>query len=119
MHSNVLPAFYGFSEPEAREEILRMIREKGLACGVQFSYFVLKACAMLGDYGLEYALVVNDSEHSWVNMLREGATTLFEAWGKDQKWNTSLCHPWASAPVIAVWEDLQHHAPPETVISLQ
>lgn len=25
-------------------------------------------------------------------MLREGATTAFEAWGRDSKWNTSLFH---------------------------
>lgn len=39
-------------------------------------------------------------------MLDEGATTLFEAWGKEQKWNTSLCHPWASAPVSVLIEDI-------------
>ena len=33
-------------------------------------------------------------------MIKEGATTTFEAWGKDQKWNTSLFHPWATAPTI-------------------
>ena len=34
------------------------------------------------------------------------ATTCFEAWGKDQKWNTSLCHPWASAPISVLAEDI-------------
>ena len=37
---------------------------------------------------------------AWLNMIKEGATMTFEAWGKDQKWNTSLCHPWATAPLI-------------------
>jgi hypothetical protein len=32
------------------------------------------------------------SEGRWLHMLAEGATTTFEAWGKDQKWNTSLFH---------------------------
>ena len=39
-------------------------------------------------------------------MLSEGASTCFEAWGKEQKWNTSLCHPWASAPIILFIEDV-------------
>jgi alpha-L-rhamnosidase len=39
-------------------------------------------------------------------MLRQGATTCYEAWGKEQKWNTSLCHPWASAPVSVIIEEL-------------
>ena len=39
-------------------------------------------------------------------MLHEGATACFEAWGKDQKWNTSLCHPWASAPISILIEEI-------------
>ncbi len=38
--------------------------------------------------------------------IEEGATTCFEAWGKDQKANTSLCHPWASAPISVIAEDI-------------
>ncbi len=105
LHSNALPAFFGFAKQEARAPIAEMIRQKGLCCGVQFSYFVLGACARLGEYALEYALLTGRGEHSWYNMLKEGATMLFEAWGKEQKWNTSLCHPWASAPIIALCDD--------------
>ena len=70
-----------------------------------FSSFVLGALAKIGAYEEEYALITNRSEHSWYNMIKEGATTCFEAWGKEQKWNTSLCHPWASSPIIAIIED--------------
>ena len=28
----------------------------------------------------------------WLRMLGEGATTTFEAWSKELKWNTSLFH---------------------------
>ena len=80
--------------------------QKGLCCGVWFSYFVLKALAKMGAYEEEYALITNKSEHSWYNMIKEGATTCFEAWGKEQKWNTSLCHPWASSAIIALIEDI-------------
>jgi hypothetical protein len=37
-------------------------------------------------------------ENSWYTMISEDATTIFEAWGKEQKWNTSLCHPWGAYP---------------------
>ena len=80
--------------------------KKGLSCGVHFAYFVLKALGKIGAYDEEFRLLMNEGEHSWVNMIREGATTCFEAWGKGQKWNTSLCHPWASAPIIIVIEDI-------------
>ncbi|MCC8130584.1 MAG: family 78 glycoside hydrolase catalytic domain [Ruminococcus sp.] len=109
LHSNALPAFFGIL-PEGNC-IADFIKEKGLACGVQFSYFTLKALANLGEYEAELSLITNETDHSWVNMLCEGATTCFEAWGKSQKWNTSLCHPWASSPIIAIVEDLAPNFP--------
>ncbi len=111
LHSNVLPVFFGFAKQESLESIHDMIREKGLCCGIYFSYFVLKACALLHDYDLILHLLTQDSEHSWVHMLEQGATTLFEAWGKEQKGNVSLCHPWGSAPIIAVYESLAPNRP--------
>ncbi len=105
LHSNIVPVFFGFADPASYPGVRAMIEEKRLCCGVHFSYFVLSACAVMGAYDLEYALITDRGEHSWYNMLKEGATTLFEAWGKDQKWNTSLCHPWASAPILALCHD--------------
>ena len=29
---------------------------------------------------------------AWRRMISEGATTTWEGWGKDSKWNTSLFH---------------------------
>lgn len=93
--------------PEADEEkILTFMKQKGFSCGVMLSYFVLRVFAERGQYDMVYELLVNEGEHGWVNMLREGATTCFEAWGKDQKWNTSLCHPWASAPIPILIEEI-------------
>ena len=106
LHSNVLPLYYGIAPSFMNDRLKDFIMEKGLCCGVQFSYFVLKALAKIEAYEEEFRLLTNESEHSWVNMVREGASTCFEAWGKEQKWNTSLCHPWASAPIIAIFEDL-------------
>lgn len=81
-----------------------LIEEKGFSCGVMHSYFVLRALERIGAYEQVYRMLVNEGEHGWVNMIREGASSCFEAWGKDQKWNTSLCHPWASAPISVIIE---------------
>ena len=107
LHSNAVAAYYGLAPESSRSKIAEHIRAKGLCCGVQMSYFVLKALGILGDYEGERQLLLNETDHSWANMLREGATTTFEAWGKDQKFNTSLCHPWATAPIIIIAEDLE------------
>lgn len=97
LHANIFAAFYGL-EPEGNQ-ILELIRKKGLCCGVFVSYFVLYGLIRMGHKEMAYELIRNKTEHSWYNMIREGATTSYEAWGKEQKWNTSLCHAWASAPI--------------------
>lgn len=111
LHSNVLPAFYGFCHPDSKKNIASLIEEKEFSCGVQFAYFVLGACSKLERFDLEYKLLISTREHSWINMLRQGATTTFEAWGKDQKWNTSLCHPWGCSPIVAIYDDIMHNCP--------
>ncbi len=106
LHSNALALFYDAAPEEAYENIRKMIMDKGFVCGVYFSYFVLKALNKIGAYEDEVNLLLNENENSWVNMVREGASACFEAWGKEKKDNTSLCHAWASTPVIALIEDL-------------
>ena len=115
LHSNVIPLFYDIAPKAAYDSIKSLIMEKGLSCGVQFSYFVLKGLGRIGAYDEEFELLTNEGEHSWVNMIREGATSCFETWGKEQKWNTSLCHPWASAPIIVIIEDILEIDPGEFI----
>ena len=106
LHSNMIPAYFGFHPAAYSESIADFLTGKGVCCGVYMSYFLLKALARLGRYDTVYRLITSTVENSWYNMVREGGTTCFEAWGKEQKRNTSLCHPWASAPVSVLIEDL-------------
>ncbi|HYE07994.1 MAG TPA: family 78 glycoside hydrolase catalytic domain [Planctomycetota bacterium] len=99
LHANALALWCGAAPPEAVGPIVELIRSKRFACGVYMAWFVLNALARAGAYDLAWELLLEDGERTWANMLREGATTCFEAWGKDQKWNTSLCHPWATGPL--------------------
>lgn len=111
LHSNAIVAFYGINRAEEADSITRHIMAKGLSCGVYMAYFTLKGLCRMGKHEEAYTLLVNESEHSWYNMLKEGATTCFEAWGKEQKWNTSLCHPWATAPISVLAEDILPNMP--------
>lgn len=106
VHSNIYPLYFGLVPDEAVDNVVKFLCKKGLCCGVMTSYFLLKGLAGAGYYEEVYELLVNESEHGWVNMLREGSTTCLEAWGKEQKWNTSCCHPWAAAPISIIIEDL-------------
>ena len=101
VHSYVLPLLFeiGTEDASLRERIYGLIRQKRLtSMGVYMSYFTLAALKKHGQMPLAEELTCD--EGCWLNMLREGATATFEAWGKEQKWNTSLCHPWATAPII-------------------
>jgi hypothetical protein len=73
--------------------------------GVYMAYFALAALVKCGETEAAETLAVDDG--AWLNMLKEGATTTFEAWGKNQKWNTSLFHPWATAPLIAFAKNIE------------
>lgn len=103
IHSNVLPLLFNIGIEQCHKNIIEFIKRKGLASmGVYMAYFTLAALKTHGEYELAKSLIV-DSD-CWLNMISEGATTAFEAWGKEQKWNTSLFHPWATAPIIILSE---------------
>ncbi|WP_429312032.1 family 78 glycoside hydrolase catalytic domain [Paenibacillus mucilaginosus] len=113
LHSNVLPLYFDIAPAESVPSMITFIRQKRLSCSVYFAFYLLKALARAGEYELIYELLTCHDERSWSNMLREGATACFEAWGKEQKWNTSLCHGWAAAPVAVLIEDILGLKPAE------
>ena len=115
VHSNIYPLLFDIGtdtgkdrEGEGKNELIidglkdrlanYIYAKKLSSMGVYASYYALSAL-MLHGYE-EYAISLATDEGCWLKMLREGATTTFEAWGKGDKWNTSLFHPWAVAPII-------------------
>ncbi|GAA3404081.1 family 78 glycoside hydrolase catalytic domain [Paenibacillus hodogayensis] len=106
LHANAFPLLFGLTEPADRAEAIGLIREKRLSCGVYVAYFVLKGLAEAGEHELVYELMRSEDLHSWSTMVKEGATACFEVWSKDLKPNTSLCHPWASAPIPLFIEEI-------------
>lgn len=101
IHSNIFPLLLGMTDgdPALQQRIVDLIKEKRLkSMGVYVAYYTMAALKNLGEYDLCRELTCDPDV--WPNMLKEGATTAFEAWGKDQKWNTSLFHIWATAPAV-------------------
>lgn len=111
LHSQIYALYFRLVPEGAEDGIVDFMLKKGFCCGVFASYFYLKGLAGAGRYEDVYRMLVNETEHGWINMLREGATTCYEAWGKEQKWNTSLCHPWASAPIPVIIEEIAGFMP--------
>lgn len=75
----------------SKTNILQMIDEYGIDALSFFCTFpILMRFAKDGEEDrLKTALLCHGA---WQRMLREDATTTFEGWGKDTKWNTSLFH---------------------------
>lgn len=111
VHSNILPLYFALTDEENEEIITDHLVSRGNCTGVYMSYFLLKALCRVGRYEDALAIITSESERSWYNMIREGGTTCFEAWGKEQKWNTSLCHPWATAPISVIIKDIVPNMP--------
>jgi alpha-L-rhamnosidase len=122
----VLPLLFGLTPSSGVNSVVQFLKEKRLSCGVYFSYFYLKALAHAGERAFVYSLLVTEEPHEllgpsgpvtvrgyWTNMLREGASACFESWSKELKWNTSLCHPWASSPIPILIEDILGLKPAE------
>ena len=107
VHSNVLPLLFdiGMSETKERKIVEYICQKKLTSMGVYMAYFTLAALMKHGER--EKAELLATDKGAWLNMLEEGATTTFEAWGKKQKWNTSLFHPWATAPLIVFAKDTE------------
>ncbi len=106
LHANLYPAFFGLLPRSSVEAFEQLLLTPGRFCGVFPMYFALEGLARLGKKETLYRLLTRTDEYGWRNMLRQGATACFEAWGKEQKWNTSLCHPWASSPIPLIIEHL-------------
>ena len=89
---NVFPYSFGlFPSEECRQSILRLFDAHGIASLSMFCTFpLLSGLARDGEEERLTSALLSDG--AWRRMLSEGATTTFEGWGKDTKWNTSLFH---------------------------
>lgn len=106
LHANAVPLAFGLTAGANPEAMLNLIRQKRLSCGVYIAAYVIEACFKNNAPDLGYALITSGDERSWLEMLRNGATACMEAWGPDQKWNTSWCHPWSSSPIYLIVENV-------------
>lgn len=103
---NVFPLMYDLCpDSETEESIIELIKERGFTKVMLFgAYPILAGLKRIGKTELMYECLKD--EGAWKRMLREGATSTFEGWGKDSKWNTSLFHLTLTYAVVFLtdWE---------------
>ncbi|MGC8737413.1 MAG: family 78 glycoside hydrolase catalytic domain [Candidatus Hydrogenedens sp.] len=105
LHSNALPLYFGLVKDEkVKENIFSLIEQKGLYCGVYIASYIIEACFKEGNPELGWKLLTNNTEYSWKEMLRNGATSCLEVWKPEMKSNMSWCHAWSSCPIYLLSE---------------
>lgn len=109
VHSSLMSNAYGFGlapDRQTEDHLLALIRERGFDRLHLFSMFpVMMRLAVRGDYDILHELLGH--EGMWRQMISEEATTTFESWCKDGKWNTSLFHLTFSSAAIFI-ADIDH-----------
>lgn len=93
LHANVFPLAMGVVPVERAQDVLAFIKTRGLACNTFLAMFLFESLYDYGAADYAYELLTAAGENSPMHMVREGATTTWEAWALEQKWNTSLFHP--------------------------
>lgn len=115
IHANLYAAFFGLLPKNSEETYARLLQTPGRVCGVLPAWFALKSLARMGRPEVCFERMMRTDAYGWRNMVREGASASFEAWGKDQKWNTSLCHGWSSGFLSLFIEEIAGLHPDPTV----
>jgi alpha-L-rhamnosidase len=97
-HSAVFALCFGLAPEDRVQKLLDFIVGKGMVCSVYVAQFYLEALFMHGRADFAIELMAADNDHSWLGMIREGATVTTEIWHPSQKANISFAHPWGTAP---------------------
>ncbi len=89
---NLYPMAFGLIPEEAfRTGMEQTIRERSVSAVNEFGPFpILEYFCKQGDWKTVKDMLLDPG--AWLLMMKEGADTTYEAWGKSLKWNTSLFH---------------------------
>ena len=97
-HANMFALAFGVADDDKVERPLAFLVESGMKCSVYGAQFYLEALFRYGCAEKAVELMTSDSDRSWLEMIRLGATCATEAWNPELKPNMSFVHPWGSAP---------------------
>lgn len=107
IYANMNPAIYDIVDDKYRENLFNLVYNKfknGLPCSVGMSGSIMNFFIKYNRMDIVFEIILSRGSHSWINMIEDGATTVYEAWTRDEKWNTSLCHPFGTAPLRVMFQ---------------
>lgn len=105
VHASIWPAAADvIPDTNHAKQVIQTLKKRGMACSCMGAHWMLQGLYKLavwdGDAAeLALEFITANTTHSWLNMMRQGATCSMEAWTPTEKPNLSWSHPWCSAPV--------------------
>jgi len=98
VHANMTALAFGVTPDTYKKSVAQFIKSRGMACSVYGAQYLMEALYEAGaqDYALE--LLTDQSDRSWYNMIRIGATITLEAWDMKYKPNSDWNHAWGAVP---------------------
>jgi alpha-L-rhamnosidase len=102
-HAQHFPLWLGITPDAGVKKALAAIKPQGMLGSVYTAHSLIhglfeRATSVdNGQTALE--LMTQCTSHSWCNMLRNGATTSWEMWGKHEGTHS---HPWSTTPASAI-----------------
>ncbi len=99
LHANMYPLCFGLVPEKNQASVIDYIKSKGMACGVYGANYLLEALLNYDQTDYALSLLTADSDRSWMNMIRLGATMTTEAWDNKYKSNNGWSHAWSASPV--------------------
>jgi len=98
LHANMFPLAFGLVPEENLSTVVAYIKNKGMACSVYGSQYLLDGLYNAGAADYALSLMTAEGKRSWMNMIRVGSTMTTEAWDEYYKPNLTWNHAWGSAP---------------------
>lgn len=104
-HASLFALAFGLVPPAAQAGVVTFLKSRGMACSVYAAQYLLEALFAAGEADYAIGLMTAQTDRSWHNMLRQGATITWEAWDNRFKPNQDWNHAWGAAPanIIPRW----------------
>ena len=93
LHSSTFPLAMGIVPEQRVYKVIEHMKKRGMNCNMYVALFLFEGLYDNGAGDYAYDILMADGEDTPMNWVRKGATTTWEAWDLEHKWNTSLFHP--------------------------
>ena len=122
LHANMMPLAFGIVPEDRQKSVVDFIKSRGMVVSVYGAQYLMEALYKAGaeDYALK--LLTSQSDRSWYNMIKSGATMTMEAWDMKYKPNADWNHAWGAVPANIIPRELwgiKPQTPGASIISIK